>query len=512
MTVQPSSIPISVNYTSRDYYSLRDDLITRVKDRLPNWAGTDEADFGVALIEAFAYLGDLIAYYVDRNANENSIYTATQRNSLLNIAQTYGYIPAGYRQSYVELTFTNSSTSDVTIPAGTVVSGQVVTNDVVQPVYFTTVADATVPASSSDTVGAEEGQTVQQVSATADPTYGELIGTSDGSPSLSFVLGNNPVVDGTVNVYVQDGDVYTKWTQVQHLIDYGPLDLVYTVSYDEYNNVYVNFGDGVAGAIPVIYSSVRATYIVGGGVLGNVSTNLLDTLVSVPGLSESQLTALQGIISVTNNIVAVGGSDPESNDQIRYSAPLTLRASNRAVTLQDFNNLATTVSGVGIANAVASTWSSVTIYIAPTRNVNDPDPQPGLDSNGNPTPEYNSLASGVTTFLSDKTLIGTTITVQPPTYVDAIVTVSYTKKPQYTTAETELALKTTIISTFGYTNLTFQQTITPQNIEYYLNQLPQIQNAQITALSRYGGSGLNTLTGAANEIFRFQESNINVGS
>ena len=512
MTVQTTTIPVSVNYTSRDYYALREDLIARVKDRLPNWSATDPADFGVALVEAFAYLGDLIAYYVDRNANENSIYTATQRNSLLNISQTYGYIPAGYRQAYVEVTFTNSSSSDVILPQGTIVSGQVVTNDVVQPVYFTTIADAPVAAGSNYTVGANEGQPVWQKDISADPNYGELIGTSNGAPGLSYLLGQNPVVDGSITLYVQDGDVYTRWNQVQHLIDYGPSDLVYTVSSDEFNNVYINFGDGVSGAIPVIYSAIRASYVVGGGIIGNITTSLVDTLVYVPGLSETQLTAIQGVISATNNIVAVGGADPESNDQIRYLAPGTLRAGNRAVTLKDFNDLATTVSGVGLANSVASTWTSVTIYIAPTRNDNDPDPQPGLDGNGDPTPEYNGLAANVATFLSDKVLIGTTVTINPPVYVDVLVTVAYSNRPQYTTAEVELAIKNTLLSVFGYTGLTFQQNITPQNIEYQLNQLPQIQTAQVTALSRYGSSGLTTLQGAANEIFRFQEANINIGS
>ena len=512
MTIQTTTIPVSVNYTSRDYYALREEIITRVRDRIPNWSASDPADFGLALVEAFAYLGDLIAYYVDRNANENSIYTATQRSSLLNIAQTYGYIPAGYRQAYVELTFTNASSSDITIPQGTIVSGEVVTNDVVQPVYFTTIADSPVLAGSNYTVGANEGRSIPQQDPTADPNYGELIGTSSGAPGLSYLLGKTPVVDGSITVYVQDGDVYTRWTQVQHLIDYGPSDLVYTVSYDEFNNVYINFGDGVAGAIPVIYSSIRAMYIVGGGVIGNITTSLVDKIIYIPGLSETQLTAIQGVVAVTNNIVAVGGSDPESNDQIRYSAPGTLRAANRAVTLKDFNDLATTVSGVGLANSVASTWTSVTIYIAPTRNDNDPDPQPGLDQNGDPTPEYNSLASNVADYLADKVLIGTTVTLQPPVYVDVLATVAYTKKPQYTTAEVELAIKTTLLSVFGYTGLTFQQTITPQNVEYQLNQLPQIQTAQVTTLCRYGNTGLTTLQGAANEIFRFQEANISIGA
>ena len=109
-TASVSNIPVSVDYTGRDYYSIREQLIVKIQERIPNWTATDPADFGVALVEAFAYMGDLISYYIDRTANEFSLTTATQRNSLLNIAQTYGYVPAGYRSSTVELTFFNNNT------------------------------------------------------------------------------------------------------------------------------------------------------------------------------------------------------------------------------------------------------------------------------------------------------------------------------------------------------------------------------------------------------------------
>ena len=47
-----SNIPISVDYTSKDYYVLRDELIARVQDRIPEWTASDPSDFGVALVEA----------------------------------------------------------------------------------------------------------------------------------------------------------------------------------------------------------------------------------------------------------------------------------------------------------------------------------------------------------------------------------------------------------------------------------------------------------------------------
>jgi Baseplate J-like protein len=486
VTTQVSTIPVSVDYTSRDYYSIRDQLIKRIQARIPSWTATDPADFGVAFVEAMAYMGDLISYYIDRNANENSIYTATQRNSVLNIAQTFGYIPAGYRQSYVNLTFYNSGLTDQLIPAGTVVSGQVTTGDVVQTLYFTTNSSATVVAGTSNAVLATEGQFISLVSPTALPTYGELIGTSDGSPNQSYMVLHKPVIDGSIDIFVQDGDIYSQWTQVQHLTDYGSSDLIYTTYSDENNNIFITFGDGVSGAIPVPYSQIRATYIVGGGDVGNIGTNIATNISYVPGLTDSQVTALKGTITVTNNTSAIAGSDPESTDQIRISAPASLRSANRAVTLKDFADLALSVNNVGKANAAAAVWTSVTLYIAPTRNAGTTDLQPGLNPDNSASSEYTTLAANVSSYMANKLLIGSSLTIQPPTYVDVVLSILYALDPKYKQSDVTNSILTTLNTKYGYNGVSFQETIYPQDIESALNGLPGVKTVRVNALYRYG--------------------------
>lgn len=512
--VPPNDIPISLDYTSRDYYSLREQLIARVQDRLPNWTATNPADFGVALVEAFAYLGDMLSYYIDRSVNEAFISTATQRDSVINIAQTYGYTPAGYRQAFTVLEFSNSSNTTVTIPKGTVVSGDIVTGDVVNTVYFTTQSDLLLDPTINNGVqetSATEGRSVSLVSTYANQ-YGELVGTSNGLPNQKYVLSETPVVDGSLSVYVQGGSSYTKWSEVTHIIDYGPADQVFSVSTDENNNVYVNFGDGVSGAIPVNFSQIRVLYTVGGGELGNVPLSSLTSLESVPGLTSNELIALQAIVTVTNTSTGSGGSDPETLSQVRYAAPLTLRTNTRAVTLEDFKNLALGVTNCGKANAYAETWSSVTLYVAPSRNPGSLDQEPGL-TDGVANQEYTTLAEDVTSALSSRMLIGTSLTVQPPTYVDIVLTVDYSKKAQYTVDEIELAIRKVLTSSYGYVNSEFEQTIYQQDIEATLNStIPGLKIAKVSAMHRSGGSGLATLVGAPNEIFRIKEENITIGT
>ena len=520
----PSSIPVSIDYTGRDYYSIRNDLIARVQARIPNWTASDPSDFGVALVEAFAYMGDLMNYYIDRSANESYLATAVQRQSVLNIAANYGYIPASYRSASCTIMFTNTSSNIVTVYAGTVVSGQVVIGDTTTTVFFTTLADAVMSAGSvgspqTASVLAIHGESITQVDPiNSDVNYGELIGTSDGTPGQAYQLGQSPVQDGSVNVYVQDGDVYVKWTPVQYLLDFGPNDLVFSTSVDANDIVTVNFGDGISGAIPNLHEQVRAVYTVGGGSIGNIPAGTIDTITYVPTLTSSQTTALQSYITPSNPEAAVGGSDPESTDQIRVAAPLVLRTNNRAVTLTDYASLAVSVNNVSKANAQASVFTSVTLYIAPTRLATDTDVAPGLDGtgstqNGNPTLEFTTMEAAVTSFISDKLLLGTTVTIQPPTYVDANITIQYSKLPQYTDAEVQAALMSQLLTVYGYNGMFFQDTIYPQDIEAVLRQVNGVSTVQVTDLYRYGGSAArDTLVGAANEIFRFQEANVSIAS
>lgn len=521
MSSTPASIiPISVDYTSKSYYEMRSELIQRIQSRIPEWKADDPSDFGVALVEAFAYMGDIAAFYTDRVANENFLETAAQRNSVLKIAATYGYIPSGYQQSFTTLRFTNTSTSDRTIPAGTVCSGDIAIGDSTTTLYFTLESDLVIDASDGVT-GVEgngaalEGRDVSLVPGVTNVTAnGELIGTSNGLPAQSFRLSQKPVVEGSVQVYVQEGTSFLKWETVTHIVDYSPSSLAYSLYTDDENNVYISFGDGVSGYIPTKYAEVRVKYIVGGGVDGNISTDgvegYINSFYHLPGLTQPEKDAILASVTVTQPFPAIGGSDPETTEQIRVSAPYSLRANNRAVTLQDYSDLALAVSGVGKANATANIWTSVTVYIAPSRT-GEAELAPGYD--GDPlavTAELTQLKEDVVDALSPKILLGTTVTVGNPMYVDVVLGIMFTKFPQYTTLEVENALKAQVVNVFSYKNMNFETIIYPQDIEYYLAQVPGVQNVRVTQVHREGDTGVLTLEALPNELFRFTEENTTV--
>ena len=111
-----------VDYTSRDYQSIKDDLIALIPTYAPEWTNRDPADFGITLIELFSYMGDLLNFYIDRSANEAYISTASQRANVLKIAKLLAYSPTESTASTVTLTFQNSTASAITVPALTKVT------------------------------------------------------------------------------------------------------------------------------------------------------------------------------------------------------------------------------------------------------------------------------------------------------------------------------------------------------------------------------------------------------
>jgi hypothetical protein len=533
MTAPVSSIPLSIDYTSRDYYALREELITLVKNRVNQdaanqWTGDNPADFGLALIESFAYVGDIVNFYIDRIANESYLPTATQRKNLLNLADLYGYIPTGYRNALLQVKFSNTREEEVILPSGTQVVGSVVCNDVVEDIIFTTAEVAVLPAAVGDAVGeatvfAFHGESVAlrdgNAASPSDPNdiAGELVGTSDGTPSQSFVLSENQVVEGSVEVFVRQGDIFSPWTAVTHLADFGPADAVYELRLDENNFISILFGDGISGVIPPNLSAIKVVYTVGGGTVGNIATGLVTEILRVPGVSPEDESLLISDIQVTNTTVGIGGAEPEDNRSIRNNATKAITALNKATSLEDYGALALNVSNVGKANATAAVWSSVTLYVAPQRNVTDLDPFPGYNqSQTELTAEWTALKSSVEAFFANKTIIGTTLTVAPPVYTPVGITVRFTAAAQYTDAQAKKDIEETIVNTYSYALLSFGQTITPEEIERILNSLISVKNAKITALYRTSDlvegetPARNLLVGNPNEIFVFNEANLDV--
>jgi hypothetical protein len=522
-------IPVSIDYSSRDFYSIKDDLIARIQSRVgaagKQWNGTDSSDFGVALVEAFAHVGDVANYYIDRVANENYLATATERQSLLNIAEMYGYVPSGYRRAAVTLTFANYDTEDTAIvPDGTQVYVDVKTTgaavQVVNRVTFTVLGDVEIPAAAdSVTPGVNTGTAVhgisnQSLAANAanplDPIDfdSELLGQSNGLAEQTFVLNSNHIADGTVEIYVNNGNYYSLWTQVQHLADYGPNDVVYELVVDADNYISVVFGDAVSGAIPSVGTDIKAVYVIGGGEEGNLEGGNTFTISYVPSSANVTVSGLSLVkVSSASNNPATGGTNPESNNNIRKNAPAALRTLRRAVTVEDYANLALSVTDVGKSKAYGSGPTSIALYVSPDVADTSQDYYPGYDvSNTTVKQSWYDLSTSVTNYLADKTQIGTTVTNLPPNYVPVHIEIEYDKYDGYSHDQIKAALKYAVVFGFGYNYTDFDAVIYPEQVEANLILIEGIKTARVVNMYKVGDSVARTpLVAAQGELFVFTD-------
>lgn len=396
-----------IDYTSRDYTAIREDLIGLIPSYNPNWTSRDAADFGITMVDLFAYMGDLINFYIDRATNEGFLATASQRDSVLQIAAMLGYTPTGTTAATVTLGFSNSTGSSVTVPAGTQIASTATVNGVSTQIIFETDAEVSVPAKSgsvlgSASVGATQGYTV------AD----ESLGTSTGAPSQIFKLFNSSVISGSVEVYVNGIQYFYTTSLIEKTIN----DPYFTTVNDAEGSTYVIFGDGIGGRIPPTAGTITATYRVGLGSAGNAASGSLTTF----------LTNLTAGVTVTNQADATGGADEESTDSIRLNSPLALRALNRAVSLKDYAYLALQVTGVAKSIADASTFNSILLYIAPSGGNGY---QTGIT--GTTSTAFDNVAASVAQYFTDKAAPNVTLTILPPTYAEVDMEITVHVLPQY---------------------------------------------------------------------------------
>ena len=173
--------------------------------------------------------------------------------------------------------------------------------------------------------------------------YFEDLGTSSGDPGQSFQLAFSPVLDlhedETVEVEeIRDGLlVYVPWQRVKDFSKSDRFDRHFVL---ETATGQIHFGPSIRqpdgsvrqyGRVPEVGRRIRITkYRYGGGVAGNVPTGRISVMRS----------AVPYIDRVTNMRRATGGRDQETLEEAKERARREMRAQYRAVTAEDFENLA----------------------------------------------------------------------------------------------------------------------------------------------------------------------------
>ncbi|MBW7883200.1 MAG: putative baseplate assembly protein [Caldilineaceae bacterium] len=120
------------------------------------------------------------------------------------------------------------------------------------------------------------------------------------------------------------------WTPVRDLLNTDRFQTEFVAESDSDERVYLRFGDGRTGRLPLVNESFAAIYRIGGGEAGNVGAGALAHAV----------TTVDGITAISNPLPAAGGVTPESLEEVRQYAPQAFRTQERAVTEADYAEVA----------------------------------------------------------------------------------------------------------------------------------------------------------------------------
>lgn len=92
---------VAIDYTNRDFSSIKRDL-TQIAERFypDTFQDFSEASFGSMMLDAVAYVGDQLSFYLDYNVNEAFLDTSYQLNNIIRHGRVLGYKNSGRPSTY----------------------------------------------------------------------------------------------------------------------------------------------------------------------------------------------------------------------------------------------------------------------------------------------------------------------------------------------------------------------------------------------------------------------------
>jgi hypothetical protein len=323
----------NLNVSELDFDQIKDNL----KNFMKSQSQFKDYDFDGS---GLSVLMDILAYNTHYNAmlahfalNEAFLDSAQIRGNVVSRAGLLGYVPRSVLapRATVKLVVDVTNSDSINLPTTLVLE---------RGTKFTTSVDGV-----SYTFSSLESQTAIRVDdATGNKTFTyDAIPIAEGTiRSLSYRVDNDienqkfQISDAdadtsSLRVRVQNNqqsqtfDTYQLFTTLQDVVSDTQ---VYHLQENSSGFYQIFFGDGIIGKKPVNDNIVSLDYLVTQGIAAN-GANSFDLVTAFPTLNEPDIT-------VTTMIAANGGSAAETTESIRFNAPITFQAQDRAVTSQDY--------------------------------------------------------------------------------------------------------------------------------------------------------------------------------
>ena len=277
------------------------------------------------LVDLLTYNTQYNAYYLNMVANEMFLDSAVQRSSVVSLSKSLNYTPksAIAPTATVNITFNGLTANSFTLPAYLNFTSQAING--INYNFVNT--DSNTVNVVNNTATFNNIAIKQGVQATYSYTV-----NSTTNPSYTFEIPDATIDTNTLKVIVQQSVSNTAYDIYNQATDFLSLDgtsQVYFLQESLKGTYEIYFGDGVLGKQLIDGNIVIVNYLSTEGT-ASAGANSFVLMNSVSGRSAS---------SVTSVTPASQGSDKESIESIKFQAPKSFAAQNRAVSKNDYITL-----------------------------------------------------------------------------------------------------------------------------------------------------------------------------
>lgn len=308
-----------------------DQIKTNLKTFLKSQSEFSDYDFegsGLSvLIDLLAYNTHYNAYLANMLVNEMFLDSAVKRSSAVSIAKHLGYTPRSVTGStaIVDLTVNGPTGNPSTLtlerytPFTTSIDGQSYT-------FLNTTPYTIQPTDGLykiNNVAIKEGSLLEYQFVVAAP-----------GPSEKYEIPNPSIDTQTMFVTVQKSATDTTtdtFVLATDLTNITRTSKIYFLEETPSGYYQIYFGDGILGQKLTSGNIVRVQYLASSGSVSNVSGIIAQSFTPGTPIGGSS----DVIVSVVSN--ATGGTDKESLTSIKFNAPRSNLAKNRAVTKTDYS-------------------------------------------------------------------------------------------------------------------------------------------------------------------------------
>ena len=314
-----------LNVSELDFSKIKDNLLAFMSNQ-DDFAGYNfsGSSFDV-LLDILAYNTHYNAYYANMIANEMFLDSATMRNSVVARAKHLGYLPRSARgsKSSVTLTITPEGTPAViSVPKNSQFSGTV--NGIA---YIWCTAN-----SYSVNINSNGVYTISGVELTQGIPTIHRYTANTGDPDQKYILPNANTDTDTLTVTIQTSstDTDTKtYSLANDITTVNNTSSVYFIDEIEDGKYEVQFGDGILGKQLANGNIVMLSSLVCDANVTN-GCKAFSIVADLGGYSN---------VKVDTTSAAGGGQVPADLEEIKFNAPKSFEAQNRAVTIHDYSRL-----------------------------------------------------------------------------------------------------------------------------------------------------------------------------